>query len=115
MAKARHEDVTVRIWRDTRHHEDDPAVAESDWRDPSVSVDIEGAVMVSDDPAWRGHEQGSGVEPNWDLGCHLEAPGVSQRHIMTFKGEPPEPFKSALLNGLVMRGVVVAEDRQRHN
>ncbi len=107
--------ISVDVWTTKRTNADDPSVREGDWRDPSVWVDIEGARMVSDDAAWRGHEIGTGVEPNWDLGCHLEAPGPAQKNIMQFKGEPPEPFRSALLNGLVMRGAVVAEDQQRHN
>lgn len=112
---AEKEVVSITIWKSKRWHADDPAVAEGDWRDASAYVSIEGARMVSDDAAWRGHEQGTGVEPDWTKGCHLEAPGRAQKNIMQFAGEPPEPFKSALLNGLVMRGAVVAEDQQFHN
>jgi hypothetical protein len=88
---------------------------EGDWRDPSVWVNIDGARMVSRDTRWRGHEIGAAVEPDYSLGCYLEGPDRTQPHLLEFAGRPPEPFLSALLKGLVLRGVVVAEDQQRHN
>ncbi len=111
---AAYKDVTVRVWLETRHHEDDPEVLPGDWRDPSVYINMDGARMVSRDTKWTGHESGSAAEPDYSQGCYLEGPGSTQPHLMEFGGKPPEPFLSALLKGLVMRGPCVAEDQQRH-
>jgi hypothetical protein len=111
---AKFEDVTTRIWTERREHADDPSVLEGDWRDPSRSVSIEGARMVSGDEHWRGHEVGTAVDPDWSKGCWLEAPDHQQTKLIEFSGHPGKIFADALLNGLVARGSIVFEDQQRH-
>jgi len=106
--------VETAIWLTKRTSEDDPDILEGDWRDPSIWADLEGARMVSGDEHWRGHEIGTGVEPDWSKGCWLEAPDRQQTKLIEFRGHPGKLFADALLNGLVGRGVICFEDQQRH-
>jgi hypothetical protein len=111
---ARKEVIQTVIWHDRREHSDYHSVLEGDWRDPSISVYIEGARMVAGDEHWRGHEAGTAVEPDWGFGCWLEAPDRQQTHLIEFSGHPGKIFADALLKGLVGKGVIVFQDDQRH-
>ncbi len=111
---ARKEVVETTIWLDKRTSDDDPSILEGDWRDKSISIRIQGARMQSGDPAWRGHEAGTAVEPDWSKGCWLETSDVHQTKLIEFGGYPGKIFADALLNGLVAQGIVCFQDDQRH-
>lgn len=108
---AKHRDVSVRIWDETRHHEDDPTVKENDWRDPDRALVCEGYTVYSNDLDYQ--ESHSKSEPDWSLGGEIR--DSRNRVIDTFKGEPIQVIKQAILEGRLLYGALVARDLQMHN
>lgn len=112
---------TYKTW-DHKVSSDDPDAKERgirqdgvrDWRDPDRVLVLDGARVRSRDTAVEGHEQGAANEPNW---------AEYDTYLMwndTMKTEnlgrnPPSIFKEAWKNGLVLYGVIIARDEQRHN
>jgi hypothetical protein len=85
-------------------------IVEHDWRDRDYVVQLDGLTMYSNDLEYQ--ENHASSEPRWELGC--EARDSNNHVVLTFGGEPCEPFRAALLEGRVLFGVAGARDCQRH-
>lgn len=91
-----------------------------DWRDPDRFLVLDGARVQTDDAAFRSHDRNSSVEPRWDeFDSHLIWNSGTADHAAystyNLGRNPPQIFKDALLNGLVLYGVIIARDEQMHN
>lgn len=86
---------------------------EGDWRDPDRILVLDGARVRTKDQAFESHS--AAVEPDWsEHDTYLM--WNDNRHQPVNLGRDPAPiFKEALLNGLVLYGVVIARDEQFHN
>lgn len=85
-------------------------IVEHDWRGKDYVIQLDGLTMYSNDLDYQ--ESHSKSAPDWTLGC--EARDANNHVVLTFGGEPCEPFRSALLEGRILYGVAVARDEQRH-
>lgn len=103
--------IEVALWPD---REDGPnqerGIVEGDWREGDIIQELDGLTMYSNDLNYQ--ENHASSAPDWSLGC--EARDSNNRVILTFGGEPPRPFKEALLYGRVLYGCAIARDQQRH-
>src|SRR5258707_6481555 len=107
--------ITDVLWKTTRWTADDESIQPGDWRDPDKWLILDGSQVVPNDAAWRGHELGTGVEPDWSQGWQIMGPGHTQPILARGQGVPPSPLKEACLEGRVLFGVIIARDLQRHN
>ncbi len=103
------------LWKTKRTSEDDESIRPGDYRDPDLYLVLDGAQVVPNDAAWRGHEKGTAVEPDWGQGWQIMGPGPNQPMLATGQGVPPSPLKECCLQGRVLFGCIIARDLQRHN
>ena len=103
--------VEVEYWENRVDGPYEPReIGAGDWRDADIVQDLDGLTMYSNDLAYQ--ESHSKSAPDWSLGC--EARDSNNRVVLTFGGEPPRPFKEALLEGRILYGIAIARDEQRH-
>lgn len=87
-----------------------PPVVEGDSRDPDLVLRIDGLRVYSRDEKFRSHQ--GAVEPDWKLGTYLM---TDSGQVVAELGPDPAPiFKQCLLQGRVLKGIICAEDKQRH-
>jgi hypothetical protein len=115
--------VSLPIWEKRTDGPDKArSIAEGDYRDPDLILDLTGAQVYPVDAEPRA------AEPDWDQGWELRwgdrdfvnvAPDrpINPNTRMTFKGkgQPPEIVRRAYLEGRVLYGMIVARDEQRHD
>jgi hypothetical protein len=103
--------VSFPIWDERVDGPDEERkIVEHDWRDRDYVIQLDGLTMYSNDLEYQ--ENHASSEPRWELGC--EARDSNNHVVLTFGGEPCEPFRAALLEGRILYGVAVARDEQRH-
>src|SRR5881392_3286303 len=81
-------------------------IVAGDWRDPDRVQLLDGLRVQSSDRDWQ--ENHSSSEPDWSAGFYgVDVAGRTVDLLAV--------FRDAVLNGLVLCGVVVARDESRHN
>ena len=95
-------------------------IAERDWRDPDLTLVLDGARVYTRDVAFNSHDPQSSVEPRWDENdAYLMWNSATADHraneTYNLGRNPPEIFKKAFLEGRVLYGVIIARDEQQHN
>ncbi len=103
------------LWKSKRTSEDDPSIRPGDWRDEDAWLLLDGAQVVPNDAAWRGHERGTAIEPDWSLGWSIMGPGPTQPILAKGEGVPPDVLKRCCLEGRILFGCLIARDLQSHN
>lgn len=103
--------IEVEYWKDRVDGPYEPReIVAGDWRDKDYLSQMDGLTMYSNDLDYQ--ESHSKSAPDWSKGC--EARDANNRVVLTFGGEPPYPYKEALLEGRLLFGSVIARDCQRH-
>lgn len=103
--------ITTDVWT-TRVDgpNEERSILAGDWRDADRIQPLKGLTLYSNDLAFQ--ESHSKAEPDWSLGC--EARDDRNQVVMAFPGEPPQFIKECLLAGVLLYGVIVGRDQQRH-
>jgi hypothetical protein len=81
-----------------------------DWRDPDRVIALNGLTLYSNDNTYQ--ESHSKGEPDWSMG--VQARDDQNRVILEFPGEPPAFIKECLLAGVLLEGILIGRDFQRH-
>lgn len=108
--------LTYKIYDQTRGTDPDAKErgirSDTDWRDADRVLILDGARVRSTDTAFEAHQKA--VEPDWSEFDTILQWNDNSHQPVNLGREPAPIFKDALLNGLVLYGVLIARDEQRH-
>lgn len=119
-------ELKYKIWTDTVRQNDPDAKERgirqdgvTDYRDPDRILVLDGARVYSRDTAFNIHDRSAAVEPRWDehdsyLMWNARTEHHRESETYNLGRNPPQIFKDAFLNGLVLYGVIIARDEQQH-
>ena len=89
--------------------------SKTDWRNPDVLVNLDGARIEVRDESFRMHAGPS--EPDWSKGYYAWKDNAGQTRILFESSgdkHPPEWVRTAKMEGRVLYGVIILRDEQYH-
>ena len=110
-------ELKYKVWNETVRGTDPDAKerkinSQTDWRDPDRVLVLDGARVRSTHQAYESHS--AAVEPDWSEYDTILQWNDNSHQPINLGRDPAPIFKEALLNGLVLYGVIIARDEQYH-